>query len=276
MLDATHGSKRRGLAERFDAALPFALTAVGLLHPESPLIWFASLAIAFVAIAGTLLIGAGLSAYASLFYGARIQGVRRRPPPILSEAGVTAQAAWVAASFAAWPIAQSWLGHPIGLVWSLEAAGLSLWGVLVQTFFGVLAIDLWLYVKHRLLHTRALFVFHKAHHAYRDPTPFAGFAVGPVESLMTFWPILLLCIPEATHWGPAYFGLVLGFIVLNFYLHCGVTLPLIERTLPRLWLNTSAFHNIHHSHVRANFGEPLTLWDHVCKTRLEDLERGAR
>ena len=264
---------QRSLAARFDAALPLLLTALGLLHPESPLIWYASMAIAFVAIAGTMLLGAGLCAYASLYYGERIQGVRKRPPPVLSEARVTTQAAWVAATLAAWPIAQSWLGHPIGLVWSLEEAGLSLGPVLLQTFVGVVAIDAWLYLKHRLLHTRALFVFHKAHHAYRDPTPFAGFAVGPVESLMTFWPILIICIPEATHWAPAYFGLVLGFMALNFYLHCGVTIPLIERVLPRVLLNTSAFHNIHHSHVRANFGEPLTLWDRVFKTRLEDLER---
>jgi lathosterol oxidase len=138
---------------------------------------------------------------------------------------------------------------------------------------GVVAMDAWLYWKHRLLHTRLLFPFHKAHHHFRDPTPFAGFAVAPVESLLTFWPILLLCVPGAVHWAPMYFALVVGFVVLNLYLHSGVTYRFVEATLPRLFLNTSAFHNVHHSHANANFGEAMVLWDRICKTRLEDVER---
>jgi lathosterol oxidase len=115
-----------------------------------------------------------------------------------------------------------------------------------------------------------LFPFHAAHHQFRDPTPFAGFAVAPFEALLTFWPILLLCVPAFTHWAPLYFSLVAGFIGLNFYLHSGVTLGWAERLLPKLSLNTSAFHNVHHAHVKANYGEALTLWDRICKTRLDD------
>ena len=101
---------------------------------------------------------------------------------------------------------------------------------------------------------------------------FAGFAVGPVESLLTFWPILLLCIPAATHYGPLYFGLVTAFVLLNFYLHCGVTLRFVEAILPRLFVNTSAFHNQHHSNAEKNFGEAFTLWDYLCRTRAIDPE----
>jgi lathosterol oxidase len=89
-----------------------------------------------------------------------------------------------------------------------------------QTLLALLVIDAWLYWKHRLLHTRLLFGFHREHHVYRDPTAFAGFAVGPLEALITFWPILLVCIPAATHYGPVYFSLIAAFVALNFYLHC--------------------------------------------------------
>jgi len=99
--------------------------------------------------------------------------------------------------------------------------------------------------------------------------------VGPFESLLTFWPIALLSFPAARHWAPLYFGLIAGFILLNFYLHAGVTWRWLERTLPRAFVNTSAFHNIHHSHADANFGEALTLWDHICRTRLGDRDRRA-
>ncbi|MCA9697173.1 MAG: sterol desaturase family protein [Myxococcales bacterium] len=263
-------SRARTIAEWFDFALPFLLTAAGLLHPESPATWFACLAFAFMCIAGTLLGGAGVVTLLSKRFGKRIQGTRKKPAPMLDEALETARASWVAASLAAWPLAQWRLGHPTAMILDLEAAGLTPGMVVLQTVFGLIVMDAWLYWKHRLLHTRPFFVFHKKHHSFRDPTPFAGFAVGPVESLLTFWPILILCIPAATHWAPLYFGLVLGFVNLNFYLHCGVTLGWIEAVVPKTGLNTSAFHNVHHSHAVVNFGEAMTVWDRICKTRLED------
>jgi lathosterol oxidase len=69
------------------------------------------------------------------------------------------------------------------------------------------------------------------------------------------------------HYAPVYFSLVVGFVLLNFYLHCGVTAAAIEATLPRLRLNTSVFHNRHHANAEVNFGEALTLWDDLLGTR---------
>lgn len=63
---------------------------------------------------------------------------------------------------------------------------------------------------------------------------------------------------------------MIAFVWLNFSLHCGVASRLLERTLPRFLINTSAFHNRHHANAEVNFGEALTLWDHLCKTRESD------
>lgn len=252
-----------------DAILLPLLLGLGLLAAD-PGLWYACLGIAFVALAGPVLLGAGVVTLLSERRGDRIQGPRKRPPPIATEAFETARAMLVAASFAAWPMMLWRLGRPTGMVLDLAAAGISPWVIVLQTLAGLVVLDAWLYWKHRILHTRALFGFHRGHHAFRDPTAFAGFAVGPVESLMTFWPILLLCIPEATHWAPLYFGLVIAFVNLNFYLHCGVRIGLLERVLPRIFINTSAFHNVHHSHASVHFGEAMILWDVLCKTRLVD------
>jgi lathosterol oxidase len=154
-------------------------------------------------------------------------------------------------------------------VWSAAEAG-GLLSVSLQTIGGVFVLDAWLYAKHRLLHTRPLFPFHRGHHVYRDPTALAGFAVGPMEAVMTFWPLLLVAIPQAKHYAPFYFSLVVGFISLNYYLHCGIRIEPLERLLAPLLLNTSAFHNIHHSHADIHFGEALTLWDRICRTRISD------
>jgi lathosterol oxidase len=253
-----------------DRAVLAALSLAGLLHPESPRVWFGCLALGFAGIALPVLAGAGLVAWASTRAPVRLQGPRRLPSLILRGVRDTAGAAWIAACLLAWPLTRLALHHPIGLVWSLDQAGGSAARLALQTGAGLLAMDAWLYWKHRLLHTRLLWGFHRAHHVYKDPTALASFAVGPVESLLTFWPILLLSIPQATHWAPLYFALIGGFIALNFYLHCGVALRALEATLPRIYVNTSAFHNLHHADARVNFGEALTVWDRLCRTRAAD------
>jgi lathosterol oxidase len=261
---------RLRVAKAIDLAVLLGLGLSGLLHPESPRTWFVCLAVGFAGIALPVVAGAGLVTLLSSLSQRRVQGPRRLPALMLRGARDTAGAAFVAACFLAWPLAQWRLHHPIGLVWTLREAGGS-WGwLIVQTVGALLVMDAWLYWKHRLLHTRLLFPFHREHHAFGDPTAFASFAVGPVESLLTFWPIILLAIPAATHFAPVYFGLVGGFILLNFYLHCGVAVGLIEGTLPRLFVNTSVFHNAHHANAQVNFGEALTLWDHLCRTRVVD------
>ena len=157
-----------------------------------------------------------------------------------------------------------------GLVWTLEEMGVPWWLAVLQMYAGIVAVDAWTYWKHRLLHTRFFFPFHKHHHSFRDPTPFAGFAVGPVETILTFCPLLLICIPEAKHFAPLYYTAIVSFVLLNLYLHAGVTFSWAEKILPRIGLNSSAWHNVHHSHVNANFGEVSFIWDRWCKTSKED------
>ncbi|MFO0756784.1 MAG: sterol desaturase family protein [Byssovorax sp.] len=270
-MDALSSSEARrySLHALIDGVLPIALILAGFLHPESPSRWFMCLGLGFVALWAPLLGSALLCTFLAERKRPRIQGDRSKPAPFVKEALETSRAAVVASCLMAWPLTQWQLGHPTGMVWHLEGGALGVLRALVQTFAGVMIIDAWLYWKHRLLHTRALFGFHKAHHAFRDPSPLAGFAVAPVEALLTFWPILILCIPEATHWAPLYFALVIGFVHLNFYLHSGVTIGLVERLLPKLYVNTSLFHNVHHARANTHFGEALTLWDTICKTRID-------
>ena len=204
--------------------------------------------------------------------GNRIQGVRKTLPPVAKEAFGTTRAMFIVACMAAWPVGMYRAGLPTGIAWTLEQMGLSWWMVVLEMYFGIIAVDAMTYWKHRLLHTRLFFPFHKHHHSFRDPTPFSGFAVGPVETVLTFWPLLLICIPEARHFAPLYFSAIVGFVLLNLYLHCGVTYNWLEKFLPRINLNSSSWHNIHHSDVNVNFGEVSTFWDRVCKTSRADLQ----
>jgi lathosterol oxidase len=257
------------LALWIDGFVVFALTAAGVCCPQGLAAFYRALAEGFVGISVGVVGGAALVTVVSERLTVRLQGPRRRPTLAWRGARDTALAAWIAACLLAWPLARIHAGAPNGLNWSLTASGGAL-RVTLQTLGAIVFLDAWLYWKHRLLHTRWLFAFHRAHHVYRDPTALAGFAVGPVESLLTFWPIVLVAVPQAIHYGPLYLTLVVLFILLNFYLHCGIGSKVLESTLPRLFINTSAFHNRHHANAEVNFGEAMTIWDVLCRTRESD------
>ncbi|UJR82972.1 sterol desaturase family protein [Sandaracinus amylolyticus] len=242
------------------------LVLAGLLCPQGPARFYGAMVIAFVGITCVLLPGAALFTWLSERSPSRLQGPRRLPTFAWRGTKDTLGATLVASCLLAWPLARLRAGEPTGLVWTLEEAG-GLGTVVLGNLFALVALDAWLYWKHRLLHTRWLFPFHRAHHGYRDPTSYSSFAVGAVESLLTFFPIVLLAFPWAPHYAPVYFALVAGFVTLNLYLHCGAQSRLVEAVLPRLWLNTSAFHNRHHADASVNFGEALILWDHLMGTR---------
>ena len=253
------------VARMIDGAVLVALGGAGLLCPWGVGRFYLALLAAFAFIGLPVLAGSALLTWFGETSPTRLQGIRRRPRLLLRGARDTSVAALVAAALVAWPLSRAWAGLPIGLNHTLAEAG-GLTSVVVQTFLALLALDAWLYWKHRLLHTRLMFPFHRAHHTYRDPTSMTSFAVGPVEALLTFWPVLLVAWPAAHHYAPLYYPQVVEIIAFNLYLHCGASIGLIEATLPRLLINTSVFHNVHHANAETHFAEALTLWDHLCGT----------
>ena len=121
----------------------------------------------------------------------------------------------------AWPLAKYRLEMPIGLKMNHAATGdhwaLTLW----KTALSMLFADTFSYWKHRLFHHPSLYIFHKQHHSHHNPSTFASFALHPFEALLTFSPMWLLTLPGCVVWAPSYFAHVVGFSLLNLYLHCG-------------------------------------------------------
>ncbi|MCF8277397.1 MAG: sterol desaturase family protein [Flavobacteriales bacterium] len=258
-------------APYIDALVVLIALGSGLLHPSIS-VYYQSVIFIFLCISIPLFAFAFAAYLYTERHANRIQGKRKKPAPIAMEAFGTARAALIVSCMAAWPMGLYKLGYPTGMAWTLEEMGLTWWMALLQIYGGIVLIDAMTYWKHRLLHTKLFFPFHKHHHSFRDPTPFAGFAVGPVETILTFWPLLLICIPEAKHFAPLYFTAIVSFVLLNLYLHSGIHSKVLEAVLPKFLLNSSAWHNVHHSDVNANFGEVSYFWDKVCKTSREDLK----
>lgn len=253
------------IAPYIDFLVLFLVVLFGLLNP-SPILYYKWAIITFFILCVLIFSFATLVYFFSKNFGNKIQKNRTSPPKILLEAFGTGRAIFVVAFLAAWPISLSKLGYTTGWVWTIEETGLTWWMVLLQMYLGIVLVDAWTYWKHRLLHTKLMYPFHMHHHTFKDPTPFASFAVGPVETLLTFWPLLLSCLPGARHFAPLHYTAITSFVFLNFYLHSGVTFKFLEKILPSMILNSSAWHNIHHSDLVVNFGEVSYFWDKVCKT----------
>ncbi len=258
------------LAPGIDWAILVFLFLIGSLHP-SPQMFYSSLFILFFGLMAAVLGISQLLYSISKSQGSRIQGERRKDPPIAREIFDTSRSMFVAACLAAWPIGLYRAGLPTGYAWTLQEMGLTWWMVVLEMYAGIIMIDAYSYWKHRILHTKLLFPFHKNHHSFKDPTPFAGFAVGPFEAVLTFWPVLIICYPPAKHFVPLYMTAIVAFVLLNLYLHCGVTFKWIEKITLPIGLNSSGWHNVHHSDVVSNYGELSYIWDKICKTSREDV-----
>ena len=173
---------------------------------------------------------------------------------------------------AAWPVQRAMTGELTAFTSNLKDTFLGD-GILINVAFAIvffLFVDLYTYWKHRLLHTRMFWVFHKNHHSFFDPSCFASFGVSPFEAVPTFGPLLLDELEIANSFKLCTWlhgSLIVAQTVLNIYLHCEYSFDIIENTLPRLFINTSGYHhNLHHSKTKIHFSELLTLWDYLLNT----------
>jgi sterol desaturase/sphingolipid hydroxylase (fatty acid hydroxylase superfamily) len=254
--------------------LPLALVAIGYQFSGHGRLYLDSFAELFSTIATVVLLLAGVVDVSCnvlpSFLCRRLQAGKTGPKMRFEEAQETVRAAWMFASLAAWPRMYMKLGMKTAVVFTLAEAqpeapeSLSLY--MVKLLLATLAVDCYMYFKHRSLHWGPMFAFHKGHHTFHDPSPFASFAVAPVEAFLTFWPVTLLSFPSLPVWAHAYGLWTAGFVLLNLYLHAGFESTALETLLRAVGLNSSAFHNRHHERTVSHFGELGYLWDYMLGT----------
>ncbi|EGD74227.1 sterol desaturase [Salpingoeca rosetta] len=261
-------------------AVPAALFLAGLFHWDWAM-FYSSLLWSFLWItAVNLVVSGAMHLFLQGTTCRKLQADRRKQPPSrATKAGPTfmdtraavfesTRAAFTAACLVAWPVAQMRAGKPTAFADTVEEASPFGWAPLYffKIAVGILLADAHTYWKHRLLHHPSLWALHRVHHQFKDPNTFAGFAIHPVEALLTFFPVLFVCQTTVKLWWNWHVPAVLAFTALNFYLHCGFEISFLERLLKPLLVNTSTFHNVHHEKTTRHFGEMLVLWDVLCST----------
>jgi len=148
-----------------------------------------------------------------------------------------------------------------GVVWLLASLPLLL---LWQDFF--------LYVAHRLLHTRWLFRHvHAVHHRSRQPSPWSAYAVHPIEAVVNGSVLLTWLMFVPLH--QDVLGLyLLHQVVRNAHGHSAIeSLPAgFNRHAIGRWFTTSTHHHMHHESPGGNYGLWFTWWDRFFGTEHPD------
>lgn len=158
-----------------------------------------------------------------------------------------------------------WFLWRAGIIRVRPGAG---WWVLLDVAVLLLAMDLAMYVSHRVAHVRWVYpLVHRTHHHYDKPRPLNLFVLNPAEVLGfgALW-LAVLCVYTATWPG------ILVYLALNLVFgtlgHLGVEpFPKSWRTRPVLrHIGSSTFHAGHHQDGRVNFGFYTTVWDRLFGT----------
>jgi sterol desaturase/sphingolipid hydroxylase (fatty acid hydroxylase superfamily) len=217
----------------------------GVAFAAKPALWLTCFAQLFAVMSAFIMFFSVFVVGLCASFGKKMQPAGRATPPLLTEALDSVRAMWVFAGLAAWPMYMFVDGQKMGLVFSLAEAmpgwplehALPLY--ILQLVALTLVVDGYSHLKHKSMHTGFFWEFHKTHHVYRDPSPFAGFAVHPVEAFFTFVPVLGMCRPEMPVWAHAYGIWVVAWALINLYLHSGYEIPALERALAPVFINTS-------------------------------------
>jgi sterol desaturase/sphingolipid hydroxylase (fatty acid hydroxylase superfamily) len=142
-----------------------------------------------------------------------------------------------------------------------------------RVVLGILFLDLFRYLEHRLFHSvPLLWRVHQVHHSDADIDLSTGVRHHPFENMLSlafsFATIVLLAPPTA-----AVLTLEIISVVHVFFSHANANFPPRFEGLLRLVLITPEMHRIHHSDEmrdqNANLGELFPWWDRLFGTYLD-------
>jgi lathosterol oxidase len=135
--------------------------------------------------------------------------------------------------------------------------------------------EVWFYVTHRLLHTRALYRFHAQHHVAQVTEPLTSLSFSVVERLVLMvgsmgLVLLAMEVMPVTQAG------VMGYILTNYFLNVvghGNT-EWLPRRFVSSWAGrlffTPTFHALHHARYQGHYGLFTVVLDRWLGTAFGD------
>lgn len=160
-----------------------------------------------------------------------------------------------------------WLLWKAGVI-RLNVAGVW-WQIARDTLVLVLAMDLALYILHRIAHIPFFHkIAHYKHHEFREVRVLTLFVMSPLEALGfgTLWVFTLCFFPFTIESVAIFLNLNLFFGITA---HAGVALypEWLRRAVSAVGLTYPDFHRLHHENESANMGFYTRLWDILWGTQ---------
>lgn len=153
-----------------------------------------------------------------------------------------------------------------------NASDYPLWWIPISVLLAFILQDTYFYWMHRTVHHPKLYrQVHLVHHKSINPSPWTSYSFHFLEAILEalIAPIVLFLIPLNL------LGLILftiGGFVVNVYGHLGFEIA--PKWLRRSFLfevvNTSVYHNMHHSKFQGNYGLYFRFWDRIMGTEYPD------
>lgn len=171
----------------------------------------------------------------------------------------------------------------VGLALVAESRDLGLlnliqWPRWISIAFGVVFLDLVIYLQHVMFHAvPAFWRLHRMHHADLDIDVTTGVRFHPMEIILS----MLIKLGAILMLGPPAVSVLIFEVLLNatsMFNHSNAYIPFsIDRVL-RLFVVTPDMHRVHHSvedyEANSNFGFNLPWWDRLFGTYLSQPRAG--
>ncbi len=172
---------------------------------------------------------------------------------------------------------------PVGMAVMAAERGIGLLQLMALPFWlniivSLTALDLVIYLQHRLFHSQPLlWRLHRVHHSDMEIDVTTGNRFHPLEIVIS----LLIKLAAVALLGAPALAVVIFEAVLNAaaqFNHGNIDIPLkLDRRL-RLFLVTPDMHRVHHSVIPretdSNFGFNIPLWDRLFGTYRAQPEQG--
>ncbi|MBY0426709.1 MAG: sterol desaturase family protein [Cytophagales bacterium] len=142
------------------------------------------------------------------------------------------------------------------------------WWIPVSVLLALVFHDTYFYWMHRFMHSKWVYKHvHLVHHKSTNPSPWASYSFHILEGILEGMVIVPLVMIIPMHPLALAIFIFFGFMI-NVYGHLGFEI-LPNRFQNSAWfkiLNTSVYHNMHHSHVQGNYSLYFRHWDKWMKT----------
>lgn len=143
-----------------------------------------------------------------------------------------------------------------------------LWWIPVSLLLILIIHDTYFYWMHRFLHLPVAYKkAHFVHHQSVNPSPWASQSFHFIEAIteVLIVPIIVFILPVHV-----YTLMVLGIIIfsINVYGHLGYEImpKSFRQSFAFEVINTSVYHNLHHSKFKGNYSLYFRFWDRLMGT----------